>query len=67
MGVYLGHNKVANGGFIGNYDSLPVGSILPYSSKKLPIGYLLCDGREVSRTIYASLFEVIGKECVLPV
>lgn len=60
MGVYLGHNKVANGGFIGNYDSLPVGTILPYSSKKLPIGYLLCDGREVSRTIYTSLFEAIG-------
>lgn len=60
MGVYLGHDKVANGGFIGDYDSLPVGSILPYSSEKLPIGYLLCDGSEVSRSSYEELFGVIG-------
>jgi microcystin-dependent protein len=60
MGVYLGEDKVANGGFIGNYDSLPVGSVLPFSSENPPTGYLLCDGSEVSRTLYEELFKVIG-------
>ena len=43
-----------------NYDSLPVGSILPYGSLTPPTGYLVCDGQEVSRTDYANLFSVIG-------
>ena len=43
-----------------NYDSLPVGSILPYGSLTPPAGYLVCDGQEVSRTDYANLFSVIG-------
>lgn len=33
---------------------------MPYSSITLPIGYLLCDGSEVSRTEYSTLFEIIG-------
>lgn len=44
----------------GEYDSLPVGSILPFSSENLPTGYLLCDGSEVSRTAYEELFKIIG-------
>lgn len=38
----------------------PVGIILPYGGKIAPDGYLLCDGREVSRTEYSALFNVIG-------
>lgn len=60
MAMYLGEDKVANGGFIGDYDSLPVGSILPFSSENPPIGYLICDGSEISRDSYKELFEVIG-------
>lgn len=38
----------------------PVGIILPYGGEIAPDGYLLCDGREVSRTEYSALFNVIG-------
>ena len=38
----------------------PVGIILPYGGKIAPDGYLLCDGRAVSRTEYSALFNVIG-------
>lgn len=42
--------------------TIPVGVIYPFggSNEKVPIGYLPCDGREVSRTEYSALFNVIG-------
>ena len=43
-----------------DYDSVPVGSIFGYPSLTPPTGYMICDGSELSRTEYASLFEVIG-------
>ena len=42
------------------FDTFPVGTILPYPSEEAPSGWLICDGREVSRTKYARLFAVIG-------
>lgn len=41
---------------------VPVGVIYPFGgdSSKVPDGYFLCDGREVSRTKYSALFNVIG-------
>jgi len=39
---------------------MPVGVILPFGGSSAPVGYLLCDGVEVSRTTYARLFAVIG-------
>lgn len=39
---------------------VPAGSLLPYAGTSAPSGYLLCDGRAVSRTTYANLFAVIG-------
>ena len=41
---------------------VPVGVIYPFGgdSSKVPDGYLPCDGREVSRTEYSALFNVIG-------
>lgn len=41
---------------------VPVGVIYPFGgdSSKVPDGYLLCDGRAVSRTQYSALFNVIG-------
>jgi microcystin-dependent protein len=40
---------------------VPAGSILPYGGGLAPEGYLLCDGSEVSRSTYFSLFAVIGE------
>lgn len=41
-------------------DTLPVGVPLPFAGGTVPDNYLLCDGRAVSRTEYAQLFNVIG-------
>lgn len=38
----------------------PPGVIVPYGGATAPAGWLLCDGRAVSRTTYADLFAVIG-------
>lgn len=39
MAMYLGEDKVANGGFIGDYDSLPVGSVIEFDGDEVPVGY----------------------------
>jgi len=41
---------------------LPVGSVIAYGGANLPTdtGWLICDGREVSRTVYADLYAAIG-------
>ena len=42
-------------------DGLPLGAIIPYTSNgNLPVGYLVCDGAAVSRTMYPDLFDLIG-------
>lgn len=41
-------------------DTLPIGSITPYSGISTPSNWLLCDGREVGRETYGQLFAVIG-------
>lgn len=38
---------------------LPVGSILPFGGSVLPPGYLWCDGSEVDKTLYATLYQVV--------
>lgn len=43
-----------------DYDSAPVGAMFGYPSLTPPTGYMICDGSELSRTEYASLFAVIG-------
>lgn len=40
--------------------TIPVGGMLPYGGLAAPVGFLLCYGQEVSRTIYAELFAAIG-------
>lgn len=40
---------------------VPTATILPFASQKIPEHFLLCDGREVSRTEYPELFEAIGE------
>ena len=41
-------------------NSLPIGTMLPYTSKVIPNGFLPCDGSAISRTEYKDLFTVIG-------
>ena len=43
-----------------DYDSLPVGTIVPFGGNDAPDGYLLCDGSKVARSEYPGLFEAIG-------
>jgi microcystin-dependent protein len=39
---------------------VPPGSLMMYIMNTAPAGWLLCDGRDVSRSTYAALFSVIG-------
>jgi microcystin-dependent protein len=45
---------------VGEVIEQPSGFIGIYSGTTIPSGYLLCDGRAVSRTTYANLFKAIG-------
>ena len=38
----------------------PVASVLPYAGTTAPTGWLFCDGAAVNRTIYTTLFGIIG-------
>lgn len=40
--------------------AVPVGTLLMWPANNPPSGYLICDGRAVSRSTYANLFNVIG-------
>jgi Phage Tail Collar Domain len=40
--------------------SIPVGTIQTFAGNNLPVGWLPCDGREISRTQYSALFKAIG-------
>lgn len=42
------------------YGLVPSGTVLDYAGATAPTGFLLCDGSLVSRTVYATLFSVIG-------
>lgn len=44
---------------IGNINSVPVGSIVPYAANTPPGGWLVCDGAAVNRADYTELFAVI--------
>jgi microcystin-dependent protein len=55
----LYYPNTLNGENLGG-ESLPIGSMIPYSSEVIPNGFLPCDGSEVSRTEYKDLFAVIG-------
>ncbi|HUW61601.1 MAG TPA: tail fiber protein [Candidatus Bathyarchaeia archaeon] len=41
-------------------NGLPPGSLVPYAGAEVPTGFILCDGRAVSRTTYEGLFLAIG-------
>lgn len=60
--VYLtGGNYYKNGIPLEGGESLPIGSIVQYASSGTPDeGWLLCDGRAISRQTYSDLFNKIG-------
>jgi len=39
---------------------VPTGTILPFAGTNVPSGWMLCDGRSLSRSTYAQLFQSIG-------
>lgn len=39
---------------------IPTGIVLPFAGANAPDGFMLCDGRSLSRAAYAGLFSVIG-------
>lgn len=39
----------------------PVGSIVAFAGDELPLGWLVCDGSDVSRSEYSMLFDAIGE------
>ena len=41
---------------------LPVGSITQYAGRTSPDGFLICDGRALSRVTHSRLFAVIGED-----
>jgi microcystin-dependent protein len=53
-------NKVTRSVLLRGIGVVPVGSIMPFAGSVVPPGYLLCDGSEQSRSIYAQLYSVIG-------
>lgn len=55
-------NLGVGGGSVPTGDTLPIGSIMPYTSKTTPSNWLPCNGQAVSRTTYADLFAIIGEQ-----
>lgn len=45
---------------LGTLSVVPTGAVVPFAGSRAPVGYLLCDGSEVSRTDYPYLFDTIG-------
>ena len=41
-------------------DTLPIGSVVQWTSDNFPENWLRCDGREVSRSEYPELFSILG-------
>ncbi len=50
-----------SGNFAINYQYItPTGSVVCFAGQSVPPGWLLCDGSELSKTVYSSLYAVIG-------
>lgn len=41
-------------------DTLPIGTVLPYTNETAPENWFVCDGSELNRTEYNHLFAIIG-------
>lgn len=49
-----------NNGAVSEIPTLPIGTIIPYSTASAPDGYLSCNGAAISRETYKKLFAIIG-------
>lgn len=63
--LFIGDGAMVGGRAIAFKDELaataiPIGALVDYTGATLPSGYLWPDGRNVSRTTYAALFDAIG-------
>lgn len=47
--------------YVAKPKELPVGTLIAYGDNSEPTDYLECDGAEINRTTYATLFAVIGE------
>ena len=56
----LSQNSIQNSPTSTPAPLLPAGSIIMWSGSSAPTGWLLCDGTNISRTTYASLFAITG-------
>lgn len=52
----VGDNRL----YLGNTGATPAGSVMAFAGENAPDGWLKCDGQEVSREDYSSLFAAIG-------
>lgn len=41
-------------------DTLPIGTVIPFAGNTVPSDWMVCDGSAISRTVYSTLFGVIG-------
>lgn len=57
----LGLKKVTVSTLTNSFPTVPIGAIFPFAgiTSKIPAGYLLCDGSEVSQTQYSELFAIL--------
>ena len=57
-GTLLNDNFTALDEFV--YSAMPIGSVIDFAGPNAPSGWLICDGRTLSRTTYSALFAAIG-------
>jgi microcystin-dependent protein len=57
-GSKVNANMDALDGFVSR--ATPIGAILDFAGPTAPSGWMICDGRAVSRTTFAKLFQVLG-------
>lgn len=56
--IVIGRNAIPKTGQLISY--VPTGAVQSFAMRTIPEGWLPCDGREVNRTDYNRLFELIG-------
>ncbi|NEO46644.1 MAG: tail fiber protein [Moorea sp. SIO4A3] len=60
MKVY-GEVEVVGGRYKGK-GAVPVGTVVPYAGKEVPVGWMRCDGRKISKEEYPELWSTLGEE-----
>jgi len=56
QGIY----KVSRLNFLSALPTIPIGSIMPFGGSEEPSGWLFCDGRQVLKSEFTALFQIIG-------